>query len=546
MGQGSHLTIVNGTGQKWERTKQHSYQLNHWDFPQTIAPYSVAQIYIEWQSIGVEKDSAAEVNYQINGTNSFQIRARAENGYDIIVDLSNVNSLIDTTRNISLGWKHDGIMQMILSESNGRYTSNGIDGGKWMQQSLSQLGEKTLKELCLLGSHDAGMSIITSATNSFVNKSNALTQSLSVGGQLDRGARYFDIRPVISAGAYYTGHYTKVAKTSWQGANGQSIAAIVEEVNDFSAKNKELIILKISNTLNTDVGNFSYRSFNQEEWEKLFVELQKLKNLYSTSNTSVNFNRMKLNELIGKQSAVIVVFESGVSLGGYYGKGFYKSSNLSVSDEYSNTNNLEYMIEDQLNKMKIQTPQSALFLLSWTLTQSVPQVIAPVVSIEDMADKANQCLSEKLYPATDRRSAFPNIIYMDYINADNVGLAVAMAVNSKMEPSQAVTKEEKKHWEDATAGKSHFGNLVFGNRHWKTCTIVVKGRDKSQNFDVQVNVDGGKLSSYNFNLDKDEQRTITETINKNCKIDVIGSLNKAGLFNGASGTVDVTCVYVEQ
>lgn len=90
--------------QKWERTKQHSYQLSHWDFPQTIAPYSVAQIDIEWQSIGVEKDSAAEVNYQIDGTNSFQIRARAENGYDIIVDLSNVNSLIDTTRSISLGW----------------------------------------------------------------------------------------------------------------------------------------------------------------------------------------------------------------------------------------------------------------------------------------------------------------------------------------------------------------------------------------------------------------------------------------------------------
>lgn len=105
-------------------------------------------------------------------------------------------------------------------------------------------------------------------------------------------------------------------------------------------------------------------------------------------------------------------------------------------------------------------------------------------------------------------------------------------------------KEEKKHWEDATALKSTFQDLNFsGDKYWKKCTVIVKGRDKSQNFDVHINVDERCVNSTNFTLGNGEQKTITVSVEKTCVISVTGSLNKAGLFNGASGTVDVICEY---
>ena len=117
------------------------------------------------------------------------------------------------------------------------------------------------------GSHDAGMSTLTSGT-AMGTRANVITQTQSIGGQLNAGSRYFDIRPVISAGQYVTGHYGRIEQlgvVTWQGGNGQSIDSIISEINAFTACNQELIILRLSHDLNTDVGNEGYRSFTQHE-----------------------------------------------------------------------------------------------------------------------------------------------------------------------------------------------------------------------------------------------------------------------------------------
>ncbi|WP_224244333.1 hypothetical protein [Hyalangium gracile] len=57
--------------------------------------------------------------------------------------------------------------------------------------------------------HDSGMSTLSSGT-AFANAGNVITQTTSIFGQLTLGARYFDIRPVISGGQFSTGHYGHV------------------------------------------------------------------------------------------------------------------------------------------------------------------------------------------------------------------------------------------------------------------------------------------------------------------------------------------------
>ena len=131
------------------------------------------------------------------------------------------------------------------------------------------------------------------------------------------GSRYFDLRPVISGGVYKAGHYSYIdALNSWQGGNGQTIAEIIQQINAFTASNKELIILNLSHDYNTDAGNDPYRSFTQAEWDALFEQLAGLSNLWVAPGdpTTVDLTTVKLNNFIGggRAAVVVIVEPSGI------------------------------------------------------------------------------------------------------------------------------------------------------------------------------------------------------------------------------------------
>jgi hypothetical protein len=289
------------------------------------------------------------------------------------------------------------------------------------------------------GSHDAGMSVYTSGTP-FAHECNTLTQTEPIRKQLECGARYFDIRPVISAGKYYTGHYGHVMNTTWQGSNGQSIESIVNEVNDFTAKHKEIVILNLCNTLNTDVGNNSYRPFTQTEWDKLFEQLSKLQYLFMWDDITENsdLTTLRVDEFISNSSSVLlIVDEENVQLGKYSGKGFFQQKNFRVYNKYSNSNSVENMSADQLQKMRAFNRKStdfSCFLLSWTLTQSEAEAancyLPFTKSILDLANKANERMVGLVYNEVNS-THYPNILYMDKV-ADHIGVVLSCAINDKV------------------------------------------------------------------------------------------------------------------
>lgn len=321
----------------------------------------------------------------------------------------------------------------------------------WMQSNLNKMGGKTLRQLCLPGTHDAGMGIFSSGTP-FASVCNTVTQTSQVLGQLQLGSRYFDIRPVVSAGEYYTGHYTEIdvlGLKSWQGANGQSIESVINDVNEYTENNAELIILHLSHDLDTDVGNSKYSPFTQNQWDALLSLLkQKIKHLKVLSTDDLTL--CTLNEYIGDgEAAVIVIVEpSGgdVNVDAFNDAGFYPVSRFPVYNVYSNTNNLDQMVTDQLGKMREQktTPEAAFFLLSWTLTQSTTQVATCgsglVSSIIDLAQEANAALTNKLLPACNAK-CFPNIVYIDALSGAIDMVSLVMKINNGLSESDMPSVE---------------------------------------------------------------------------------------------------------
>jgi len=314
-----------------------------------------------------------------------------------------------------------------------------LTNSTWMQENLDKIGERTLRQLCLPGTHDAGMGVFTSGTP-FASPCNTITQTSLVLGQLQLGSRYFDIRPVVSAGHYYTGHYTKlslVGLSSWQGANGQSIEAIINDVNTFTRENAELVIFHLSHDLDTDVGNSKYIPFTQAQWNGLLSMMKEGINNLKILSTD-DLTQQTLNDYIGGgEPAVIVIVEpsgDSINIDSFLDSGFYLARKFPVYNVYSESNDVGQMITDQLGKMREQksAPNSSYFLLSWTLTQSASQVTSCAAglpnSIIDLANEANSVLTERLLPVCNN-NCFPNIVYIDAINHSVGAVSLVMEIN---------------------------------------------------------------------------------------------------------------------
>jgi hypothetical protein len=124
---------------------------------------------------------------------------------------------------------------------------------KWMSYGLSQLADRQLHKICFPGSHDAG-SWYMGYSSGFGTESNTITQTKSILGQLELGARWFDIRPALTSpgtgqppGEWACGHFTATNDwLGWQGANGQLIREVVDDVNRFTDENPELVVINAS------------------------------------------------------------------------------------------------------------------------------------------------------------------------------------------------------------------------------------------------------------------------------------------------------------
>lgn len=344
-------------------------------------------------------------------------------------------------------------------------STNVFDAANWMRDSLEVLGEKSLDKLCLPGSHDAGMSKVNK-TFGFASSNNTLTQTFNIKKQLELGIRYFDIRPVRCENEYYCGHTDTVEIIGYQGALGQSIKDVIANINEFtSGDRRELIMLDISHCevaariVNTE-SKYESINYTTDDWKGLFKLLHNINNKLTIQD--VAYTEMLTNNTLSfllQNGSKVIIFISGRhiikaldSLPDYV---FYNDertepsdndkeklrvksrydNRISIYNEYANKNTVNEMLSDQSKKYKKNG--NTYFLLSWTLTLSVSQVIFN--SIIKLAREADKHLDLIMRDFEVSGNHMPNIIFVDDVINNHPALLSMMINYKKHKPERLFT-----------------------------------------------------------------------------------------------------------
>lgn len=384
-------------------------------------------------------DDGAECSYSINEVNPNSppiFEVRYHDGIRVnFSSLETLNNFAGST--LELEWHDDNNVPFIIASSEQNPSSPVIQPmivssnppEDWMHATYDRISCLSLREICMPGTHDSGMSVFGGGSG-FGLPVNTKTQELGLKDQLQFGARWFDIRPVIAGGDWTTGHYSFGAG-EWQGGNGEYIAPMVDRINEFTASNKELVILKLSHGLNTD--NFyadKNNHLSQVEWDQLMTLMEGITDRVTGRGATPDLSKLLVSDLIADRAAVIVVIDDVVDSYGtpvdvsvFADQGFFRPDQLPLFDEYANKSDQDKMIDNQLGKLTLQRQSrgSEMFLLSWTLTQLGLSVI-------ENGKAVNRALAEKLWPVMTI-DTYPNIISVDAYPANRDIAALSMAIN---------------------------------------------------------------------------------------------------------------------
>jgi hypothetical protein len=223
-------------------------------------------------------DHAGEAHFQLEGTGlSFVILARVDYSQSpnwvLSVSFDNGwNPWGVSGSKIQLHFPPDTITHgrqaqfTLTGNENVGYWVNTVAPVNWMHNTLSVIGDRKLKYVCMPGSHDAGMS--TLSTTFFVgNEDNTITQIVDIYGQLLAGSRWFDLRPCLdNGGKSYLCHVT-VSGSVVVGGLGQTVDDAISNINQFMHDYPgELVILDINSDAGFDIDNADLPRLSQDQW----------------------------------------------------------------------------------------------------------------------------------------------------------------------------------------------------------------------------------------------------------------------------------------
>jgi len=284
-------------------------------------------------------------------------------------------------------------------------TSLVIDRSSWMENALATIGNMTLHQMVLPGSHDAGM-----YANSFP-ASMAETQDMTIQQQLYAGVRYFDLRP----------HWTGSDLLIYHGPiDVESVQTVLNDVQSFMSTNrKELVVLKFSHYDNFDSSGTAYQTL--VSWIHNALNPW----LYTTAPSGMRLANTPMSSFIGSQGRVLVVSDGsqpisypspGIWVYRDWSSGDPQNGDLRIFDQYANVTDYPTMMNDQFNKFQnydgtcqnnVSVPCD-LFLLSWTLT--------PAINVWSVVGPPNRGLGYDINDLVipNSHGQILNIIYADY------------------------------------------------------------------------------------------------------------------------------------
>jgi hypothetical protein len=301
--------------------------------------------------------------------------------------------------------------------------SRVLDRADWMRDRLGgPLRDKTLKQIALPASHDAGMYGL--GAQAILGK----TQDLNLHDQLAAGVRYFDLRPRWADNDLYLCHGP---------ITGPKLDEVLADVRRFLAEgHRELAILKFSHYSGFDDAQGESRAY-RELARRVKAALEPW--LVKAIPRGQRLCDIPLKEFLAGGGKVLVVCDGAFPLKApQEGLWVYRdwdapdaeAGDLRVFDQYANKVVLDKMKDDQTRKFqaydgRCQRPGKDgrpvpcdLFLLSWTLT--------PPSGVWLVSKEANRTLpsaAEFLKP--NGHGLGVNLFYTDYVEySHNVDMSI--------------------------------------------------------------------------------------------------------------------------
>ncbi|WP_421940627.1 phosphatidylinositol-specific phospholipase C domain-containing protein [Pedobacter sp.] len=305
---------------------------------------------------------------------------------------------------------------------------------------LPNKGNYTLKEIVIPGSHDAGMSVLSSAGGknlSIINECNTLTQVQNIRGQLQSGIRMFDLRLDLYKGELYTKHApSDCMEDAIAGGYGEKLSSALLSVKQFLKENdREFVILSFCHFCDRKI-SVAQQADSIEKWLG--------KDLFFESQGKV-LKDITLNDLSGK---VLVTFENysfpdkSVILNTLVKK---SGAFINYKRAYAASNDLNKLLLAQqsfFSNIKDSVNANDLVRLDWQLTEAGQEAafvcndfqspksnplmdgaklllnsIKKNKSIIELARTGNQVLVENLDKWLNEglinKASFPNILYVD-------------------------------------------------------------------------------------------------------------------------------------
>ncbi|BDD05855.1 hypothetical protein [Aureibacter tunicatorum] len=341
----------------------------------------------------------------------WQMKGKIANGK---IEWEGSSEYFDTGNNSSVDANETYIAQTHESESStgGIWSSSALytDHENWMRDLHSVIANKTLGEIVLPGSHDAGM----------YPSSLGQTQDQNLYEQLKGGVRYFDLRPDEDMNIFH-GPVT-----------GPKVDEVLSDVRRYMDEGrKELVILKFSH----------FKNFNAQVYSTLINKIKSHLSPYLFDNAySKRVGELSLDELIQEQGTVLIVNDESYPVE-FPSEGIHTyrdwdssdaiNGDLIVYDKYSNTTDYNSMKNDQISKFHqfngmSQNGQIAcdMFLMSWTLT--------PITDVFSYSRPANANLGKEMKKLEANAQGYiPNILYVDYYQLSRA-TATSILMNRKL------------------------------------------------------------------------------------------------------------------
>lgn len=339
------------------------------------------------------------------------------------------------------------------------------DTTNWMSKLDKKL---SLKEICIPGSHDAGMytayvepvqlqdsfsekavSVVIASFATFFGEHLAKTQGKTIYEQLKLGARYFDLRPKTWNDERYIFHGP---------AYGPKVTTVLSDVKKFmkEAKNETVILNwshfeKFNSEIDEDFINCLYDTLNPFLFDADTLDAPTKGSINSIFEVPLEKIRGKVILLIEGNSAmykdaVLAKQRKGIY---YLGDandittGKVKANRLltvNIYDKYADKEDYDEMKKDQEKKFAGFNNNNELFLLNWTLTTNEEKLVNDIKKATNTSSKTG--------------IAIQAIAAVFTLGSSLLISAPAMAV--------AVKQEISKHSIDTFAGKAN--HRLLGDR----------------------------------------------------------------------------------